>query len=160
MGSCGAFRALVTTVSLRSRVCSFMSLSPHSKGAMHACARSFKQTCTFASCFSIFLHFLTTTETTSCIFPFPPAHSMKNTSTHRTLHGQAPTADDKTKGNPCSPAVASQGSSSTRLSGQGEPYKVAEAAWQKEAMCWEMPSSCPGLPRAGTAPAQTWSRDF
>lgn len=55
-----------------------MSLPPHSKGAMHACAQSFKQTCTFASCFSIFLHFLTTTENISSVFPFPP-HTARKT---------------------------------------------------------------------------------
>lgn len=51
-----------------------LSLLPRIKGGMSVCAQIFQQTCTFASCFRIFLPFLTTTENTACVFPFPPTH--------------------------------------------------------------------------------------
>lgn len=102
MGSHGAFRALVTAVSLQSGICSFVgALLPHSKGGMHVCAQMLQQTFAFASCFSIFLPFLTTTENTACVFPFPQPtevlDSMKNTSIHCTPQGQGQTDVKKKK---------------------------------------------------------------
>lgn len=165
MGSHGAFRALVMAVSLQSGICSFVgALLPHSKGGMHVCAQMLQQTFAFASCFSIFFPFVTTTENTACVFPFPQPtevlDSMKNTSIHCTPQGQGQT-DVKKKKRIKIPAALLQCLREAAMPGSlGSECPErwwTEAAWENEVMLWEQKqSSCVGLPGAGTAPAQLW----
>ena len=147
---------------LQSGICSSggAALLPHGKAGMHVWAQTLQQTCTFASCFSIFLHFLTTTENSARVFPFPPPHSaFRQHAKHRhplfSARDKWTTKKHKLKSQqPC-----------CNVSGKVQclsPWPVS--ALKGDGGClgeWgnalrEKHSSCLGLPGAGTAPAQPW----